>query len=187
MKFLLVPMNRNANWSCPSISHFSDINPSRILFMIYSFSSLYWSWRLDWWNWNATHLKDLQMNDFIFAVWDMIQPNSLWFNTNTCSLHSHACPDSCVVKVFCECECLRKLWQILCSAGREVNFSLTHLQSGHTVEVGTYIHSKIVDSLKAWLGGKRKTGFGWIPASQAMSEARIFEWKYPTSAVVYFI
>ena len=33
-------------------------------------------------------------------------------------------------------------------------------------------HSKIVDSLMVWLGGKRKTG---TPASQAVSESRIFE------------
>ena len=41
-----------------------------------------------------------------------------------------------------------------------------------------YFHSKIVDSLTAWVGGRRKTEFSWTPASQAVSESRIFEWKY---------
>ena len=41
-----------------------------------------------------------------------------------------------------------------------------------------YFHSKNVDSLTAWLGGKRKTGFSWTPTSLAVSESRIFEWKY---------
>ena len=40
-----------------------------------------------------------------------------------------------------------------------------------------YFLSKNVDSLMAWLGGKRKTGFSWTPARQAVSESRIFEWK----------
>ena len=41
-----------------------------------------------------------------------------------------------------------------------------------------YFHSKIVDSLTAWVSGKRKTGFSWTPACRAVSESRIFEWKY---------
>ena len=35
--------------------------------------------------------------------------------------------------------------------------------------------SKILDSLMAWLGEKRKTEFSWTPAIQAVSESRIFE------------
>ena len=38
-----------------------------------------------------------------------------------------------------------------------------------------YFHSKSIDSLTAWLGGKRKTGFSRIQASQAVSESRIFK------------
>ena len=38
-----------------------------------------------------------------------------------------------------------------------------------------WIHSKILDSLMAWLGEKRKTEFSWTQANQAMSESRIFE------------
>ena len=30
----------------------------------------------------------------------------------------------------------------------------------------------------AWLGGKRKTEFSWTPASQAVSESKIFEQEY---------
>ena len=41
-----------------------------------------------------------------------------------------------------------------------------------------YFHSKNVLSLTAWLGEKRKTGFRCTEASQAVSESRIFEWKY---------
>ena len=45
--------------------------------------------------------------------------------------------------------------------------------------VGSYSPThQILDSLTAWLGEKRKTEFSWTPASQAVSETKIFAQDY---------
>ena len=66
-----------------------------------------------------------------------------------------------------------------------------HFSTTFKAEIGGMLYrkkwyscSKILDSLTAWLGEKRKTEFSWTPASQAVSESVNF-WAGPWKPAVF--